>query len=325
MRKFRPAICIMVVLAVFAGSDVLAGVIQARNEIVIIPDASGSFRNRQEEAIKRSVELLEDIAKQKLHRWEDNKDRVVIISLDALPEVVWAGSLRDLKTASSKSWADRFRARTDYASCTDVGAAFNLATHYLDGSPMEVNRHLFVFSDLINEPPTKSIRHCQPAHHPSPPPDDFPWEKLQGVTVNIFWVPVDQKLTWSKAAEQHGLKDSFALFTPSESSVTPILPPEPAHLAPKVIEEQRQKTAQQVKDFGGKILKWAGLGLGLIFFLIVLAILGTILLSRSRSNRRIAEPQVDRRVIGPVPPLNLAGRQRPPAASPVDRGRRGDA
>jgi hypothetical protein len=323
MKIFRAAVCIMVVWLVLAGRTASAEINQARNEIVIVVDATDSFRSRQTEAVERTVALLDGIASRELRRWEDNKDRVVIISLDALPEVVWSGSLGDLKAAASTSWAERFRARADYAKCTDVGAAFNLATRYLEGDPREVSRYLFAFSDLIDEPPTTSIRQCRPARVPSPPPEDFPWEKLQGVAVNIFWVPADQKLLWSRAAEQHGLKDSLALFTTSESAVVPVVPPKPAQLAPEVVEEQRKEMSQQVKEFGGKIIKKAGAVLASIFLLLSLAILAALLLSRRRSShQRPAPAQVGRRITGPVPPLNPAGRQRPRIVPPGDNGRR---
>lgn len=317
MKIFKAAMYAMVIWIVLADPAALAQVNRARNEIVILVDSTDSFRSRQAEAIERTIGLLEGIASRELRRWEDNNDTVVIITLDAMPELVWSGSIRDLKAAASTSWAERFRARADYAKCTDVGAAFNLATRYLEGDPREVSRYLFAFSDLIDEPPTTSIRKCQPARSPSPPPEKFPWEKLQRVAVNIFWVPVDQKLVWSRAAEEHGLNSSFALFTSSESAVIPVLPPKPAQIAPEIVEEQRKETAQQVKDFGGRILKWAGWGVGSIFSLLALAILATFLLSRSRSNqKRPVGVNTGRRIAGPVPPLNLAGRQRPPAGPP---------
>ncbi len=320
MKHSRAAFCIMLVFAVLVSPVAVAEIIQPRNEIVIIVDASGSFSSRQAEAVERTVELLDGIAGQELRRWEENRDRVVIISLDALPEVVWSGSLRDLKAAETTSWAERFRARTDYANCTDVGAAFRLATNYLDGDPREVSRYLFAFSDMINEPPTTSIRQCRPAQIPSPPPEDFPWDVLRGVAVNIFWVPADQKLIWTRVAEQHGLKGAFAMFTSSESEVVPIMAPAPAQLATEIIEEHRQETTQRAKTFGKRIFTWAGWGVGFIFLLLALAILGAFLSSRIRSNRR--EVAVSRRVNRPVPPLNRAGHQRASFPSPGKGGQR---
>ena len=114
------------------------------------------------------------------------------------------------------------------------------------------------------EPPTDSIRHCQPAQNPFSPPSDFPWESLQGVAVNIFWVPIDQKYAWIQSIEEHGLGDTFALFTSAESAVVPVLPPHPAMLSDEIQETQREETRQTVRNFGLKFIRIVGLVVGLM-------------------------------------------------------------
>src|SRR5687767_8625254 len=103
------------------------------NEVVILLDSSGSYKKRQAEAIARASSLLDSIAETKVRRWDQATDKITIIAVDAVPEVIWTGSVRELKAMKQSDWAERFKARSDYEQCTDVEAAFKLATTHLQG------------------------------------------------------------------------------------------------------------------------------------------------------------------------------------------------
>jgi hypothetical protein len=203
------------------------------NKIVLLLDGSITYKKRQKEAIERASALLESVSKQEVHRWEKGSDRIAVISLDAAPALLWEGNLKELKESTKGNlnvWADRLRARADYAGCTDVNAAFQLALEHLDGDPRYVQKYLFAYSDLQDEPPTVSLNKCQaPRRGPS---EEFPWDSLSDVSVSIFWMPSAQILPWKRAIDHHQLADSFRLYSDSESAtVTVAAPPRPKVLA----------------------------------------------------------------------------------------------
>ena len=146
--------------------------------VAVIIDGSGTFAGQRDAAVARTIDLLDAMAATKLHRWEIGADHVTLISLDALPEVIWQGTLRQLKELDHDRWAARFDARSDFVHCTDVAAAFRLAADAVAGGAGPVNQYLFAFSDLIHEPPTTSVRTC--AAPQTLPPAAFPWDRLSG-------------------------------------------------------------------------------------------------------------------------------------------------
>lgn len=279
---------------------------EPHNQVVIVIDGSGSYKARQTEAVGRAVALLEGMAQTKLHRWEPATDSISLISLDAIPEVLWQGTLQDLKKLDRAAWTTRFRARTDYAKCTDVSAAFRLAAQHLESDSRSVSKYLFVFSDLIHEPPTTSIAACQRPKRPSLPPDDFPWGALQDVSLAVFWVPPDQKLAWRRAVEENGLTANFALYSASESTEITIAPPP----RPTLVTTEAERQAEQERYLGyGKTLVR---GMGTILVLAVLLPLVGIPVVRLWRRRR-RPPQLPASGNGRPKPVSA---QRPGALVP---------
>lgn len=290
----------------------LAGVTSAQspaephNRVVIIIDGSGSYKARQTEAVERAVTLLEGMAQRKLHRWEPTTDHISLLSLDAIPEVLWQGTLQDLKKMDRAAWTGRFRARTDYAKCTDVSAAFRLAAQHLEGDSRSVSKYLFVFSDLIHEPPTTSIVACQRPKRPSLPSNDFPWGALQDVSVAVFWVPPDQKLAWRRAVEEHGLTANFALYSASESTeVTIVPPPRPTTT---VTEAEREAEKARYRGYFTTFIKTGG---GFIAVVVLVPLVGLLV---GHLRRRRTQP-VQISTPGSVRPLPV-GARRPGASFP---------
>jgi hypothetical protein len=279
---------------------------EPHNRVVIVIDGSGSYKARQTEAVERAVTLLDGMAQTKLHRWEPATDHVSLISLDAIPEVLWQGTLQDLKKLDRAAWIGRFRARTDYAHCTDVSAAFRLAAQSLEGDFRSVSKYLFVFSDLIHEPPTTSIAACQRPKRPSLPPEEFPWGALQDVSVAVFWVPPDQKLAWRRVVEEQGLTSSFALHSASESTAVTIAPPPRPTLA--VTEADREAERGRYLGYFTTLIVIGGGFLALL----VLVPLGILLVGRLWPRR--SQP-VRPLTPGRRPPL-LVGPRRPEAPVP---------
>lgn len=265
------------------------------NKVAIILDASGSYRGRQEEALQHALNLLEKKrADTKLSRWDHDLDQFAVISLDAMPEILWLGNAKDLKREGVPNLAARFKARTDYASCSDVAAAFSVAAKFVEGDSLWTRPAIIAYSDLIDEKPTHSLRACQ---KPQTVPTDFPWAVLQNIAVNVLWLPPDQKFTWQRAANEHGWNDVH-LFTVSESSKAEI------ELAPKTVisrELVKTRTAEKwssLVDVGSTYISWVAGFLGSAF-LWVSGVIGlfivTALFSRFRKRaRRLAAQQSPR-------------------------------
>jgi len=293
------------------------------NQVVVILDGSGSYYHRQQEALTKVISLLDSMTQTKLHRWETGTDQITIIGLDAMPDVLWEGSLQMLKSMDSKEFASRFQSRSDLSSCTDVKAAFQLATLKLGGDPRYTSKYLLIFSDLIHEPPTTSVGVCQRAT--GSPPEDFPWEALRDVSVSAFWVPPNQKLLWRRAADQHGLASNFQIYTSSESSKVKIAPPPRPTL--KITEQDRKIQRDQLTRSATGIGKW----ILFVVALILLFPLMMITINRLRQRRgqqvithtpRIVRPiPVPRyRPVNPLPPGSLRPpRPFPNAANPNQR------
>lgn len=252
--------------AVLAASSAEA-MTQPQVRVAVILDGSGSFRARRQEAVTRASRMLDELAKTKLHRWESGRDEIAVISLDAIPDVLWRGDLRALKQVTANAWAERFAARQELAGCTDVTTAFRMAEDFLGEGDGPVRKYLFVFSDLVSEPPTGSVRSCKPARNL--PDEDFPWEQLSDVSVSVFWMPADQKLRWKRTVKEHDLAGSFKLFATGESSVVEVkAPPRPKAV---VTQEEKDEAAGKLRGIAWGI----GKGMG---YLVLFAMTGTGLL-----------------------------------------------
>ena len=211
---------------------------QPQNKVVVMIDGSGSYKSRQEEAVQKTISLLDSMAVTKLHRWEHASDCITLISLDAIPEVLWEGTLRDIKGVDRAAWKNRFLARSDYQNCTDVVSAFRQAAKKIEGDSRYVSKYVLAFTDLIHQPPTDSLSRAREATNLIP--EDFPWQSFKDVSVSVFWVPPDQKFIWSRAANTQGLGSNFSLYTTSESSSVKISPPPRPVLKVTVAEQEAE-------------------------------------------------------------------------------------
>jgi hypothetical protein len=297
MKINRTLLMLVVALSLLLGGCTSEKRPDVFNEVVIMVDGSGSYKARRLEAITSAVKLLESIAETKVRRWEQSVDRITIIAVDAVPEVIWQGSVRELKALKSTDWTERFKARTDYENCTDEEAAFKLAVKSLQGDSQYVKKYLLAYTDLISEPPTSSIRRCQPPAKPSVPSEDFPWTDLQDVSVSIFWVPPEQKLAWKRIVAEHGLGSSFALYTTSESSEVKISAPTKATV--KATEADRAADRESYKQTIFTVLEWLG-----IILMALVAIIGVslfIVRTIGGRRRRISRGTTSRPVVRPLP------------------------
>lgn len=182
-----------------------------KNQIVVMVDGSGSFGSRRMKALEQTRRLLEKLKEHRRDDWQEPREYIAVISIDALPEVLWAGTPKQLQNVEPGQWKTRFEARSDYAGCTDVQRAFEEAVKHLDGESSTTSKYLFVFSDLVHEPPADRMNRCEDADFPSTPAEAFPYDALNGVSVSMFWLPRDQKLVWSRAFDEHRVGDRTAL------------------------------------------------------------------------------------------------------------------
>uniref|UniRef100_A0A7V4G718 VWA domain-containing protein n=1 Tax=Desulfobacca acetoxidans TaxID=60893 RepID=A0A7V4G718_9BACT len=278
---------------------------QPINKVVVMVDTSGSYKGRQMEAIQKASQLLDAMSQSKIHRWEKGVDQIFIVSLDAMPEVIWQGLRRELKTLDRNEWIARFKARTDYSKCTDIGAGFVLAANLLEGDSKYVKKYLFAFTDLVDEPPMDSIWKCKKPRRPSLPPETFPWENLQDVSVSVFWAPPDQKLAWARIAKEKGVA-TFAIHTTSESAQVKLAPPPKARVT--FTEEEVQANRARYAGIAGSVATWGlYVVLGFVFLAVIIGLAG-----RRRGNG----PPSRRPGPGMVPPL-----RRPLPGSPPQGAR----
>jgi hypothetical protein len=256
------------------------------NYVIVMIDRSLSFSSRQQDAIDRTVKYLDQIASRKVGRWEGKRDKVIVISLDAVPAVLWEGNPRDLKTLSAADWKKRFAARTDYEKCTDITGAFALAAERFASADAEgTDKFLLAYTDLLNEPPLRSASSCAKPH--PEPTEDFPWASLQDVSVNVFWLPINQKLIWERIVKEKGLGNHFALYSNSESGAVEIAPPPPAKQT--MTESERAELVGHYRS----IFQHAGLLLLGLAGLLVFGFLGMVLFARR--NPKAPAPQMPTR------------------------------
>jgi hypothetical protein len=304
MKRWIAATLLALCLVSAFAAATLAGS-EPCNRVVVILDASASYEGRRQAAIGAITALLDSMARRPKHRWEHSRDTISVVSLDALPEVIWQGTLDDLRSATRADWQRRFDARRDFSRCTDVGAGFRLAARLLAGDPRIVHKYLFAFTDLVNEPPAGSGLTCVPARRPSPAPADFPWSALRDASTSVFWVPVDQKMAWSRSVAEQGLEADFHLYSISESDAAVVQPPPVAQAV--VTDDDRVETRRQVAAAGLGLLRGLGWVLLACGALVVLLLVAAQVASRQR-------PRVAARVVARRPHTDVANRPARPGA-----------
>jgi hypothetical protein len=274
---------------------------EIKNKIVVVVDCSGSFKSQHQNAVQQTLRLLDSLAQTKMKRWEGESDEVNLISLDALPQIVWKGSVKALKTANLQDIVKLFSARKEFSSCTDVLGAFQLAFQNLEGDPRYVSKYLFVFSDLVHEPPTKNVTTCE-----SPVKvqgTDFPWNLMEDVSTTIFWIPANQQLVWEKAVANYGLKGRVTMYSTGFSDNITIVPP-PRPQEKVSAKEQEGKTQELVGTLQG-IGKWTG-----AIFLGLLGVLGLVGLVAMMFRKRSSRPSAPRAGnIAPLPAARLVAQR----------------
>lgn len=241
------------------------------NRVVVIIDSSGTFRNHQYEALQKMQGLMEKIAEKKERRYQE-PDEIYLISLDSRPEVIWYGKKRQLEQLSKKKLSEILGARRAYSNCTDITKAFNLASQKLNREPFPAAKWLFVFSDLIDEPPV-SENDCKAPSRPSFPPESIRWDTLidGNTSIGVFWAPDDQIQAWETSLSDLGANIRFYNAAEAENAELPV----PAKARFKMTEEERVAKIDKIKGFGSGlggffwgILKYGTIIIGGLFALI---------------------------------------------------------
>lgn len=252
------------------------------NRIAILIDGSKTFDRRRGEAVQRAQELIGKIAEKPGRRHQGANDSVAVIAIDAMPSVLWRGTLAELRAADPEGWLRRFAARSDYTFCTDVDGAFRLAAEELGPSSPQIHKYVFVFSDLQHEPPTNSLRRCEKPRVGAA--DSFPWSGIEDASVSVLWTPPGQKLAWQREIDSRGLSKTFHVYVDSESAeIVPAPPP----VAKRVITEQER---QQTQDSLASAL---ALGLKVVLgvvFVSAVVIGAVVMAARRRQRARRANP-----------------------------------
>ncbi len=283
MKTAKIALALVVafaVLAVLTTPCLAEKRVRPFNRIVVMLDASGSFKGRRMEAVKKAEELVGKISNTKSKR-NEGKDEIIIISLDSIPEVIWSGTKEQLNDEKTQNWEQRFDARSDYQKCTDIENGFILAAQELHKDPPATNLYLFAFTDLINEPPAGSATKCQPVTLPSLPSVDFPWDAFADVETHVLWTPINQKQVWFEAVNAAKLGDNFRIHSESESSSVVLnAPPKARHI---MGEEEREEGKTKIQGFFKGIGRFIMYGVG---GFVMLALIGGILTKFLAKNKR---------------------------------------
>ena len=278
------------------------------NRVVIGVDTSGSYKSRAAEAIGKATALLGGMAKRRVKRWEAG-DQVVLISLDAIPEVVWEGTARELSSMDPSTLAKRFQGRSDYSACTDVERFLNLSASKLLAEPAPTEKYLIVFSDMKAEPPLDSPKKCGKPLPAAQVARAIDWDQFSDVSMSVFWMPIAMKHAWGKALADQGANSEIKLYSESESGNQSLEAPKAAKRKVNVVERERVKG--QVVSASSAFLTFFAYGLGLLIAgtAIAFALWRFLRLGRGGTGN----PQMNAR--GRVPPLVL--RQVVRAAGPT--------
>lgn len=284
------------------------------NRVVIGIDASGSYKARSAEAIGKARSLLDGMAKRRVKRWEAS-DQIVVISLDAIPEVMWEGTAKELANVDPATWTKRFQGRADYAACTDVERFFALSASKLSAEPAPAEKYLVVFSDLKPEPPLASPKKCSKPLSPAQVAKALDWDQFSDVSVAVFWMPIAMKHAWLKALTDQGVNSGIRLYSESESGNQPLEAPPAAKR--KVSGAERERTKEQMVSARSSFLTILGYGLGLLLAGAAVAF-GLALLLRSRRGGTGISPVI---VNGRIAPLVLPQGGRPVGPRPPQTNR----
>lgn len=254
------------------------------NRIVIIIDSSGSYRSRQDEALAMANRLLNGVANRPRRHWQGS-DEVRIIALDGLPETIWSGAAADLGEGAPATWVRRFGGRRDFVYCTDVRAAFDRALEELSSGRTPTKKYIFIFSDLLSEPPTTTLRNCA-SPRATLGADEFDYSRLSDVHIAAFWLPAEQKRAWDETFRANGLS-AFRLFSDSESAAVEDVDIPPVAMR-VVTEEGRRETLAKLRGLGAWLFGAAGAVAAGIVLVILLVVLGR----RRGQRRRIRRPHL---------------------------------
>jgi hypothetical protein len=163
-------------------------------------------------------------------------------------------------------------------------ASFKLALLHLQGDPRYFTKYLFVFSDLVSEPPTTSVTTCEKPHYA--PDKDFPWQQLENVSTTIFWMPANQQMLWRKAMGNAGFTGLFVMNNSgfSEKMIIATPPKAEIRLSEADKELNKQNYIRKIKDFG----KLAGMlvlrfAMGFVALMVIIGVVAAII--RRRSSR----------------------------------------
>jgi len=301
MRKAL-AFLLMPLVLLASGSALAA---DAFNRVVVVIDSSGSFAPRAPQAVEKVVRLLDDYAARKERRTRSrHSDEISVIALDAAPEVIFTGTLAELRKIDRKGWIARFNARREFGACTDVVAAFNLAVEVLGKAPAADGTYLFGFSDLIDEPAVslpegRGRMKCRSARYAPAP--DFPWPALAEMQTRVYlsWLPSTQAVRWQQKVREEGLAETVKVLSEAETPVQALLAPPPAR---KVLSSEEKELKQAVYVEGASSLMslvgYVMLLLGGLFVLLI----GLAIALRGRRRGLVATPS---RPAPPIPRLNI--------------------
>jgi hypothetical protein len=262
--------------------------------------------------------LLDGMAKRRVKRWEVG-DQVVLISLDAIPEVVWEGTASELSSVDPATWSKRFQGRSDYSACTDVERFLNLSASKLSAEPAPAEKYLIVFSDLKAEPPLDSPKRCSKPLPAAQVAKAIDWDKFSDVSMAVFWMPIAMKHAWGKALSDQGANSEIKLYSESESGIQTLNAPKAAKR--KVSVGEREQVKGQVVSAGTAFATFLAYGLGLLIAGVAIA----IVLAHLLHSRRGGTGNMQMNARGRVPPLVLpqVARNAGPAPAHANRPNRG--
>lgn len=276
----KKLLLLVMTTSLLVAHTVLAAKPKPFNRVAVVIDSSGTFTSHQFEAIDKVKKLLDMMAEQREKRYQ-SPDEIYLISLDSKPDVIWYGQRRQLEQLTPEKLARLFGERRKYRYCTDVAAAFNLASYKLNRDPLPAAKYLLVFSDLIDEPPVSGST-CKLPSKPSLPSDDISWESMADSSIMVFWAPDDQIRAWETSLAAKGVTMKF--YNAAEAQNVELQAPPKARF--KMTETERQEKLEKIggaadtaKGLVFSVIKYAALGF--------VGLIGLSYISRRMSRRRM--------------------------------------
>jgi len=174
--------------------------------VAVLFDNSASYRDWVEPTLSEVRLLFQCLAA----RHPEAGVSLVLVASE--PQNIFSGKAARLQTAYDDLARILRHGRSPY---TDLSMAVNHASYFLEKADPQ-RKVMIIFSDL---------KHSTPSYYPRdartvPPPEDFPWDRVDDVDVFAVYAPFAEWRLWNEQVEARGLQATFQALLPEEMKAT---------------------------------------------------------------------------------------------------------